>query len=103
MSEHYEKNPDVSIGNWFGSKLLLAIPGVHLIMLIVWAITCKRKSKRSYAIASLLWELVFLIVLVAVVMLFGKQILDWLNGIDLTHFGQQAAAAIPTPTPVPIG
>lgn len=45
---------DVSIGDWLITMLLCAIPIVNIVMIIVWAATAKKKSKKNWAIATLI-------------------------------------------------
>lgn len=52
-------NGPVSIGDWFVTILLMAIPLVNLIMLLVWAFGGgTNESKANWAKASLIWMLV---------------------------------------------
>ena len=44
----------VSILGWIGTTILCIIPIVNLIMLIVWAVSCKNTTKKNWAIASLI-------------------------------------------------
>jgi hypothetical protein len=45
----------LSIGNWIGTLIILAIPLVNIIMLIVWAASgSTHPSKRSFAQAYLI-------------------------------------------------
>lgn len=56
------KYAPISVGSWIGILLLLALPGVNLILLIVWACGgCRKMVKRSFARASLLLVAVFLV------------------------------------------
>lgn len=49
----------VSVGNWFVTLLLMAIPLVNLIMLFVWAFGGgANPSKANWAKASLIWMLI---------------------------------------------
>ncbi len=54
----------VSVGQWFGILLLLAIPFVNIIMIIVWACSAKRKSLGNFAKAQLIWMLIAVILLI---------------------------------------
>ena len=54
LREQYENRP-MSVGNWFVTILIMAIPVVGLIMLFVWAFgDMAPKSKRNWARAHLL-------------------------------------------------
>lgn len=48
-----EREP-VSVGDFFGSTLLSCIPVVNLIVLIVWAVSAKKHSKRNWARSQLI-------------------------------------------------
>jgi UDP-glucose 4-epimerase len=60
--------------NWIGTLIVLAIPGVNIIMLFVWAITCKRASKRNFCIAVLVLSLILIALSLAVVAFYGNVI-----------------------------
>ena len=54
MSEDIGYKP-ISVGEWFWTFFLLAIPLVNVVMLLVWALSSgTQPSKKSYAQASLL-------------------------------------------------
>ncbi len=55
----------VSVGDWFVTLLLMAIPLVNLIMLFVWAFSDgTNKSKSNWAKASLIWMLVGIVLMI---------------------------------------
>jgi len=55
-----------SVKQWFGTLLLMLIPGVNIILLFIWAFSNKvNKNKKNWAIASL-FMCVVVIVLLAV-------------------------------------
>lgn len=49
-----QSDNDVSIGDWLITMLLCAIPIVNIVMIIVWAATAQKKSKKNWAIATLI-------------------------------------------------
>lgn len=73
-----ERKPNVSIIEWMGTLLVFAIPVVNLIMAVVWAITAKKKSKRNFALAWLVWFVIFCALLVVTLWFFHQPILEWL-------------------------
>lgn len=87
------KNKDykkVSIGGWLGTLILSGIPGVNLIMWIIWAISAQRPSRRSFAAACLILTGIFLVAAVVVISLFGTEILEWARQIDPELFKVEA-------------
>lgn len=76
----------VAIWDWMGTQLLLAIPGVNIILLIIWAITGRHRSKRNYAIAALIWIGILLVLGTLAILFFGPQISAWLAKLDQTLF-----------------
>lgn len=72
----------VSIGNWVGTLVLMAIPVVNLVMAIIWAVSTKVPSKRNFAIAWILLTVICLIVSVVMIALFGQTIVDFLLSLD---------------------
>ena len=63
----------VSVINWMGTLLVCSIPGVNLIALLCFAILGKSPSKRSFAIATLLWMLIALAAAVAALLAWPDQ------------------------------
>jgi len=93
----------VSVMNWIGTLIVLAIPGVNIIMLFVWAITCKRASKRNFCIAVLVLSLICIALSLALIALYGNVIATWLAGLDANWLLNPAAliGATPAPTVMP--
>ncbi len=57
LQKQYENRP-MSVGNWFVTILIMAIPVGGLIMLFVWAFgDIAPQSKRNWARAQLIWML----------------------------------------------
>ncbi len=48
----------IKLGSWLGTFSLLLIPGVNIVSVIVWAISSKSPSKKSFARALLLFSLI---------------------------------------------
>ena len=55
-AENKSKYKKVSVWNWLGTLILCSIPGVRLIALILFIIFAKAQSKRSFAIAMLVLD-----------------------------------------------
>ena len=87
------KNKDykpVSVGGWMGTLLLSSIPGVNLILWIIWAFSAKRRSRKTFAIAALILTLIFIALIVAAICLFGTEILEWARQLDPELFTPEA-------------
>lgn len=65
MAGEKVKSRRISVWNWLGTLILMAIPGVNIVALILFLIFSKVQAKRSFCIAylSLLILLVVLTVL----------------------------------------
>ena len=72
LQKQYENRP-MSVGNWFVTILIMAIPVVGLIMLFVWAFgDMAPQSKRNWARAQLIWMLIaFVLVFLFYVTIFS--------------------------------
>lgn len=58
--EGYEMVPAISVGNWFFTFLIQDIPVIGIIALLIWACSDKfSEGKRQYAIARLMYQLIF--------------------------------------------
>ena len=65
----------ISVGDWFVTMILLAIPVVNIIMFIIWLVSgSTKKSKKNYLIACLIF-VVILMVLLVVLMSAGAAVL----------------------------
>lgn len=76
-----ERQADMSVGSWMGTLLLLAIPVINLVPLLCWAIASEKPSKRSYAIACLIWMLIAVVVVALCLILFHAPILTWIKSL----------------------
>lgn len=72
----------VSVGGWMGTIVLSALPGLNLVLWIVWAFAAKRPSRRTFSAAMLLLTLIFLALCAAGVLLFGQELLEWARTVD---------------------
>ena len=74
----------ISTRSWFGTALLMLVPGVNLVALILWACgKCKRIQRRNFARGVLL---ALAVLLVASMLIFST-----LTLIVLRHGGDPAA------------
>lgn len=93
----------VSVMNWIGTLIVLAIPGVNIIMLFVWAITCKRASKRNFCIAVLVLTLIVIAIVLTLTAIYGSAIAAWLEQQNFNWIldPQALISATPAPTLAP--
>lgn len=80
----------VSVGGWVGTILLSAIPGLNLILWIIWSFTAKRPSRRSFSIAMLVLTFIFAALVAVAISLYGAEILEWARSIDPELFTPEA-------------
>ena len=80
----------VSVGGWLGTILLSAVPGLNLILWIIWAFAARRPSRRSFSIAMLILTGIFVVLVAAAICLFGSEILEWARSLDPELFTPKA-------------
>lgn len=68
------KGKKVSVWNWMGTLIVLAIPGVNLIALILFLIFAKAQAKRSYCIALLILWLLGIVLTIAAFLILPDQL-----------------------------
>jgi hypothetical protein len=73
----------VTLLGWIGILLLLLIPGVNIVMLMIWAIAAKKYSKRNFARAVLIF-LFFAIIAFLLLWLFTGTF--WQRYLDLLYY-----------------
>ncbi len=70
------KKSHVSVWNWLGTLILLAIPGVNLIALIAFLVLAKAQAKRSFCVAYLIMLVLLLALVCAIFLVFPTQLSD---------------------------
>ncbi len=76
------KCSSISAAGWLGIILLLLIPGINLILLIIWACgCCQKKAKASFARAALLVLLIFAVIIAVAWFAFGNAIYGAVQGL----------------------
>ena len=73
-AENKSKYKKVSVWNWLGTLILCSIPGVRLIALILFIIFVKAQSKRSFAIAMLVLDVLVVALAFAAFLIFPDQL-----------------------------
>ena len=73
-AENKSKYKTVSVWNWLGTLILCSIPGVRLIALILFIIFAKAQSKRSFAIAMLVLDVLVVALAFAAFLIFPDQL-----------------------------
>lgn len=73
-TENIRKYRKVSVWNWMGTLIVMAIPGVNVIATILFLIFAKAQAKRSYAAANLILALILTALFCAAFIIFGEQI-----------------------------
>jgi len=69
--QEYLRKP-LSVGEWFITILVMAIPVIGIVMLFVWAFSANTNVNRSnYAKAALLWMVVGIFIVLAVLGFLG--------------------------------
>ena len=73
-AENKSKYKKVSVWNWLGTLILCSIPGVRFIALILFIIFAKAQSKRSFAIAMLVLDVLVVALAFAAFLIFPDQL-----------------------------
>ena len=84
-SEEKIRRKPISIINWILTILLSIIPGVNIIGFIAMIIFAKNRSKKNFAIASLVLIALAAVLFVAAFLVFGDQIVEFareLNAVE---------------------
>ena len=89
------KKNKISLLNWMGTLLLCAVPGVNLIACICFMIFAKSPSKKSFALAMLLWMVILFAAVAALLWAMPDQMAEF------AQFLREQTAAAPTVTPAP--
>ncbi len=76
-----ELEKPMTIGQWIGTILLGLIPCVNIILLIVWAASATNKSKKRWAIATLIVAAILIVLYIAAGYFFSTAIMRWLSKI----------------------
>ena len=73
-TENIKKFRKVSVWNWMGTLIVMAIPGVNIIAAILFLIFAKAQAKRSYIWANVILALIFTALFCAAFIIFGEKI-----------------------------
>ena len=76
MANERRRRTAVSIGNWMWTLLLASIPVVNLIFFIVTAFATRKASKRSWAIATLIWIGIVIVLTACIVIFFSSNLVS---------------------------
>lgn len=72
---------DISILNWMGTLILSSIPGINIILWVIWGVTSKKRSKRNFAWASLILTILCAVLIALAFVFYGPEIVDWVVGL----------------------
>ena len=73
-------NEHVTTEQWFGTMLVAAIPLIGIIMMFVWAHGDGVSiSKSNWAKAILIWCIIYIVIIVFIVTVFGSTLLGYIN------------------------
>lgn len=76
MANERRRSSAVSVGNWMWTLLLASIPVVNIIFFIITAFATRKASKRSWAIANLIWIGILIVCTACIVIFLGNNILN---------------------------
>jgi cytochrome bd-type quinol oxidase subunit 2 len=61
-----QESASLSVGDWLVTFLITCIPVVGLIFIIIWASDNNNKTKKNWAIASLIWGLIVTVITIII-------------------------------------
>ena len=64
--------------------LLVVVPVISLLFWFLTAIISRKPSKRSWAIANILWFVITFVLVILVIVFFGPSISAFINGLTLS-------------------
>lgn len=80
---YFPERPDESVGSWMVTLLLANIPVVGFIYLLVLALgSGASPSKRNFARALFLWQIIAVIAVIVLYVIFGVAIWASLQGMN---------------------
>lgn len=62
---------EMSLGQWVGTIILSMIPCVGLILLIVWAVSSENQTKKRWAQAMLIVQVIMIVLMILFYVLCG--------------------------------
>ena len=66
---------EMSLGQWVGTIILSMIPCVGLILLIIWAVSSQNETKKRWAQAMLIVQVILIVITILFYVLFGAAML----------------------------
>jgi len=81
-SDRDGKYRPVSVCGWLGTLFVSILPGINLILWIIWAFLAKKPSRKSFARAALLLLLILVVLSLVALWLYGEEILKWIHSLD---------------------
>lgn len=81
-AERIAREQQISVLNWMGTLLVSLIPGVNIILFIVWQFMPVKKVRKRFALAALLLTVILAVLFFVVFMIWGPQIVEWLRSIQ---------------------
>ena len=81
-AERIAREQQISVLNWMLTLLISMIPGVNLIVWIAWQFMPVKKMRKRFALAALLLTILLAIAFFACFMVWGPQIVEWLESVQ---------------------
>ena len=92
MANERRKSSAVRVGNWMWTLLLASIPVVNIIFFIITAFATRKASKRSWAIANLIWLVISVALIACTVIFFGQNLLNGVLYLGMTPVSELSAS-----------
>ena len=70
--EYREMVENLSVGDWLLQYLILIVPIVGFIFLVVWASDSDKPLRKNYAIATIIWSVIVLLIYVVAIFAFKE-------------------------------
>jgi hypothetical protein len=73
----------MSVGDWFVTLLILAIPLVNIIMYLVWAFSSGvNLNKQNFCRATLIWMAIGIVIYIVLIVVLGMMMPTELEGLE---------------------
>jgi len=77
-----ELEEPVTFSDWMLTMLIMCIPCVNIVMMFVWAFGSNtKKSKSNYFKASLIWMLIYTVLIMVMLGVYGSIFISMMNGM----------------------
>lgn len=81
-AERIAREQQLSVLDWMGTLFVSMIPVVNIIVFFVWQVAPVKKVRQRFGMAALLLCTIFALLFFVAFMIWGNQIVSWLESIQ---------------------